>query len=306
MNNTEYQTAPQKAVRAKFKGRKRIRSRYAPRYPSTAEREFRRMGRVYARNLQRPVKKQLSVVMKAYRRQVRGDAREDGIFDFIALVHEVVVNIATEISLALEEMRLREQIEKYARMVQNRSAKEWIASVRAAFGVELIPPSYEGDSYEQVIQQWIAKNLAYLEGMPLEMLLSIEAVIGSAYRERMDPDLLELKLQKQLNAMRVRAEYMARDGVASLNAGLMKMYQTEAGVNRYVWKSMRDANVRDCHSEFDGHIYSWDNPPEDWYYTKSMGRVYTGECFNPGEAYGCRCCAVPVFERDTFNMSEQK
>ena len=306
MNDKIHQGLSKKVVRAKFKGRKRIRSRYAPRYPSTAEREYRRMNRAYARTLRRPVKKQLSVVMKAYRRQVRSDAREDGIFDFIALVHEAVMSIATEISLALEEMRLREQIEKFARMVQKRSATEWIASVRAVFGIELVPPSYEGDNYEQVIQQWIAKNLAYLEGVPTETLLSIEAVIGSAYRERMDPDELEARLQRQLDATTSRVEYSARNGVSSLNAELMKMYQKESGVNLYVWKSAGDASVRDCHAAYDGHIFSWDDPPEDWYYTKSMGGVYTGERFNPGEAYGCRCCAVPVFERDTFDMGEEK
>ena len=306
MSDKKHQELTKKAVRAKFKGRKRIRSRYAPRYPSTAEREYRRTNRAYVKNLRRPVKRQLSVVMKAYRKQMCGDVREDGIFDFIGLVHEAVMSIAAEISLILEEMKLRGRLEKFARMVHKRSASEWIASVRSVFGIELVPPSYGGDNYEQVIQQWIAGNLTYLESMPMEMLLSIEAVIGSAYRERVDPDVLESMLQRQLNTAVNRVEYSARYGVSSLNAELMKMYQKESGVNLYMWKSAGDAGVRDCHAAFDGHIFSWDNPPEDWYYTKSMGRVYTGKRFNPGEAHGCRCCAVPVFERDTFEMGEQK
>lgn len=305
MSGTTYQTHRKRAIQPKFRGRKRVRSRYAPRYPSTAEREYRRICRAYSAAVTKPMRKQLDTVMKAYRRQAAGGTREDGIFDFIALVHEAIINIAAEISLALEELDLMQSVGKIGGMVQHRSATEWIAAVRASLGIELMMDDYEGDVYNEAVKQWASRNLEYLNGAPAEFLLSIEAVIGSAYRERMDPDELETVLQKRLDSVRNRAEWNARDQVSSLNAGLMKMYQKGSGVNRYMWKSERDGSVRDCHAAFDGHIYSWDDPPEDWHYTKSMGRVYTGDAYNPGEAYGCRCCAVPVFERDTFKTAHQ-
>jgi uncharacterized protein with gpF-like domain len=55
-----------------------------------------------------------------------------------------------------------------------------------------------------------------------------------------------------------------------------------------------DSRTRESHAFFNGKIYSWDAPPMGWYRTK-RGIVYTRAC-NPGEDYGCRCVAMPVFE----------
>lgn len=298
--NTIYQPIAKKPVQPKMRGHKR--GRYAPRYPSTAEREYRRINRAYVNVLSRSMKRHLPEVMKAYRREMRKDSREDGIFDFLAMVHSVILIVASEISIALEELDMQQKVENIARMVQGRSVTEWIAAVKNTFGVDLLPSYYKGDTYEQVIKQWIAKNFSYLQGMPMDALLSIEAVIGNAYRNGMDADKLEEQLQGKLNSVMSRAEWAARDQVSSLNAGLMKQMQTESGSDRYIWKSMGDGDVRDCHMQFDGHVYSWDEPPDDWYITKTRGIVYSGECYNPGEGPGCRCVAIPVFDMENLNL----
>lgn len=46
----------------------------------------------------------------------------------------------------------------------------------------------------------------------------------------------------------------------------------------YIWRTMRDGDVRSAHSSREGQVFSWDNPPEGGH---------------PGEAHGCRCWAEP-------------
>lgn len=69
--------------------------------------------------------------------------------------------------------------------------------------------------------------------------------------------------------------------------------QEYAGVTRYVWLTMRDTRVvgnpvglypvgtaeHGDHWDRDGKVFSWAEPPHDGH---------------PGEAYGCRCQAIPL------------
>lgn len=81
---------------------------------------------------------------------------------------------------------------------------------------------------------------------------------------------------------RSRANLIARDQTAKLNADLTRTRQTELGLTKYIWRTVGDERVRDNHRSKDGQIFSWDNPPAD-----------TG---HPGEDYQCRCIAEPYLE----------
>jgi SPP1 gp7 family putative phage head morphogenesis protein len=48
----------------------------------------------------------------------------------------------------------------------------------------------------------------------------------------------------------------------------------------YVWRTQNDGKVRPSHAANNGRLFAWDDPPP------------TG---HPGEDYGCRCVAEPVY-----------
>ena len=54
--------------------------------------------------------------------------------------------------------------------------------------------------------------------------------------------------------------------------------------DRYVWHTRNDEKVRQSHRANDGHIFSWDDPPD------------TG---HPGTDYNCRCEAIPYVPGET-------
>lgn len=48
---------------------------------------------------------------------------------------------------------------------------------------------------------------------------------------------------------------------------------------QYIWRTVKDSDVRPAHAAREGQIFSWTNPPEGGH---------------PGEDYNCRCWAEPV------------
>jgi len=77
-----------------------------------------------------------------------------------------------------------------------------------------------------------------------------------------------------------RAALIARDQVGKLFGDINKQRQTNLGVTRYVWRTVRDNRVREEHEALDGDSIAWNSPPSDGH---------------PGEAVNCRCYADPDF-----------
>lgn len=76
-----------------------------------------------------------------------------------------------------------------------------------------------------------------------------------------------------------RSRLIARDQVLKHNGQLTKALQTDAGIDRYVWRASNDERVRDEHAALDGLVFQWSDPPRPGH---------------PGEDYQCRCHAEPV------------
>ncbi len=302
MDGTNYQDKAQNLVQRKFGRKKRMKSRYAPRYPSSAEREYRRINSAYVQILDKTLEKQLPSILKAYEKQMRKDSHEDGVFDFLPFLRKKIHAMADTIAKAMERFRLQEQIGKIGRMVQERSITEWGSALKSTLDIDIPADKYREGAYEQEMQRWISDNYNYVRNIPVDTLLEIENLIADAFRDGVDIDVLEEEIRNRLDKAFNRGQFAAISQVSSLNAYMMKSFQTGAGVKNYVWISCRDDRVRESHRSFDGKTFSWDDPPEDWYRTKERGVVRTGKRYNPGEAPGCRCCAVPVFDKKTFEI----
>ncbi len=302
MDNTNYQEAIKKAVKPKFKGKQRIVSRAVPRYPDTAERELRRISRGYVRLLNRTMKKHLPAIMSAYKNAERNDSRYDSIYDLRDKIHQQIMAMSSELEDALEKYGLYEAVEKVSRNAHRNSIYEWKRAVKAAIGLDLFEDYYHGETYEQAIQVWIADSVSKIKTLPKDSLDRMQEMILDAYREGKLVRDLQKEIQDNYNTTKSHAEMLARDQISTLNSELTQMQQRDAGVTRYKWSSSKDGRVRESHAEFDGQIFSWDDPPEGWYSTKSRGIVYTGRKCHPGEDYCCRCVAIPVFDWQTLDL----
>lgn len=97
------------------------------------------------------------------------------------------------------------------------------------------------------------------------------------------------EISAQFGVATNRARFVARDRVGSLNAEEARVKQTGLGFTHYRWISADDSRVRPEHRELHGTVRAWTDPhPTEGH---------------PGDAYGCRCVAIPITE-DEANEGE--
>ncbi|MCD8397550.1 MAG: minor capsid protein [Lachnospiraceae bacterium] len=300
MNNTIHQEMVKEAVKDKFRSSDTKDSAVVPRYPGSAEREYERVSRSYMKLLNDSLKKHLPAIMSAVKHE-RTDSRYDSRLSFERKLRLEMEEIAKELEQSVGKFGLDDYIEKIAKLMSKQTTREWKRTVKKTLGVDIFEDYYKGEAYEQALKQWVSENVLKIKTIPQDTLGSLEKIILDGYQNGTSLRQMQRDIQNEYNISKRNAELLARDQVATLNASITKMQQTDAGVKKYKWSTSKDSRVRDCHRELHGKIISWDDPPEMWYMTKK-GKVYTGRHCNPGEDYACRCVAIPIFDVNTVDV----
>ncbi len=301
MNNIQHQEMVKRAVRGKFRGSQPLKCKTVPQYPKTAEREFRRITGSYMKLLNEELKKKLPAMMAEYQKERHGDSRFDDSQDLDAKLRLLLQDVATALEKRIAEYGLDQKVEQIAKMAKNVSIREWKRAVKDTLGIDLLDDYYKGEFFEEAIRRWIAENVLLIKSIPSETLSNMREIILGSYLKGSSIRDIQKAIQETYNVSKRKAQLLARDQVATLNAQLTKAQQTDAGCRKYRWSDSRDGRVRDCHKALNGKVFSWDNPPEMWYETK-QGRVYTGRRCHPGEDYCCRCVAIPVFDPESIDV----
>ena len=301
MNNIQHQEMVKRAVRGKFRGSQPLKCKTVPQYPKTAEREFRRITGSYMKLLNEELKKKLPAMMAEYQKERHGDSRFDDSQDLDAKLRLLLQDVATALEKRIAEYGLDQKVEQIAKMAKNVSIREWKRAVKDTLGIDLLDDYYKGEFFEETIRRWIAENVLLIKSIPSETLGNMREIILGSYLKGSSIRDIQKAIQETYNVSKRKAQLLARDQVATLNAQLTKAQQTDAGCKKYRWSDSRDGRVRDCHKALNGKVFSWDNPPEMWYETK-QGRVYTGRRCHPGEDYCCRCVAIPVFDPESIDV----
>jgi SPP1 gp7 family putative phage head morphogenesis protein len=302
VNNIQHQETVKNAVRAKFYGHEAIKSKTVPAYPKTAEREFRRVTGAYMKLLNEELKKKLPEMMAEYSRERRGDSRLDDSRDLDARLRQLLQEVAEALERRVSEYGLDEKVEQIASITKDTSIREWKRAVKNTLGIDLLDDYYKGEIYDEAIRRWIAENVLKIKSLPTETLGDMRQIILDSYMKGSSIRDIQKEIQEKYDVSKKKAQLLARDQVATLNAQITKLQQQDAGCKKYRWSSSKDSRVRDCHRELHGKTFSWDDPPEMWYETKSKGRVYTGRKCHPGEDFCCRCVAIPVFDLSTIDV----
>lgn len=85
-----------------------------------------------------------------------------------------------------------------------------------------------------------------------------------------------------------KAKFLARQETSLLMSQFREERYKSVGVEQYRWSTSGDRRVRPSHKRLNGGIFSWDNPP--------IVDIKTGRRAHPGQDFGCRCIAIPVFD----------
>ena len=302
MDNKLHQEAVKDATRAKFRGKRKIRSRYIPLYPDSSEREMRRIANGYMKIVTAGVKEALPDVIRVYEQEVRKDSRMDGIRDLRSAIRNGFSKARESIAQKLEEYGLEEKLARTAVTVKNTALNEWKKTVKKTLNVTLLDDYYRDELYRKAIDEWIKGGSDAMRVIPTDLLDKIQQIIEDGYSAGKPVSEIKKEVQHAYSVKRREVVDGAAGSVSTLNYECTRVNQEDAGVREYMWYTRRDARVRPCHASLDGKYFRWDGPPEMWYQTIHEGKVWTGRYCHPGQDYNCRCRAVPRFDIQTLNL----
>ena len=264
-------------------------------YPLSAERELARAFLIVAqdiRKVSKPFIDRMAAIYKIWADEnIRVDARvslQDGI-------GAILEEYGSAIDDGIDWEVVSGQIKKSSKVAQRLSISDWKTLVKDALNTEIDEPFYM-ETTEDLINKWTYESVQSITRYPKDYLGKIQEIITWGYTTKQPLVNVYRRLEKATGDTRSHVRMLARDLMGTLNYQMTRYEHESMGASQYVWISRRDSRVRPCHRKLDGHIFDWNNPPAQWYPTVSRGIVYTGEYAHPGQAYGCRCRANPVFD----------
>ena len=274
-------------------------ARKDPVYPISAERELARGTLAYTEMIIRTTQPYIDRLMRQYEER---NYRQDDIGDFISSIRGHKFSAAEKLSAKTGAMRKMEKTYAFSgKLAMNHSIKDWDGQVADALGMHVSKEWYS-EHMEDMVGNWVRQNVSKIQSIPSEYLTEVENIIRWGYETRQPKVNVYRRLEKAIGLSKSKALMIARDQLGTLNYQMTRFEAESAGCSKYVWITKRDNRVRDSHRALHGTIQSWNNPPPMWYMTKSRGIVYTGRYCNPGEDYGCRCRAKPVFDLEGAKM----
>ena len=287
-----------KKLQRRFRDLNEVRSTITPLYPSSCEREYLRVADAWLALYTGTLEQYMPELERAYAEAVRTDSRTDSVSDSL---RAVLQKISDAVQAKAEKFGLTEKLEKLSKMIQTKSVREWSRICRTTLGVDVDQSHYGSSFFGSRISDWIAANESGMTGITNKAVADLEEVLSAALEKKKDLTELSALVQESTEKTERAARNACSDQVANLNAQMVQMLVKDSGSSKYIWSTKKDSRVRECHRALEGEICDYDYPPEMWYSTRA-GTVYTGRRCNPGEDYGCRCVAIPVFEVDTISV----
>lgn len=173
-------------------------------------------------------------------------------------------------------------VDKYARRIREFNTRD----ISRILTVDL---RNEPPEVRAVLEAWRGENVSLISSIAPDLHTEVRAVVRASTQRGTRVETLAKAIEARYGVAGSRARLIARDQTLKANADLTRVRHSAAGITRYVWSTSRDERVREMHSDLEGTIHAWTDPPV----TNPQGDRNA-----PGEDYQCRCVAVPVLDED--------
>ena len=298
-----YSYHTQDRLRRKFGSHHRLYGKAEPKFPVTAEREYIRLMNGFSKDFKSIIEAEMPKMKEEYRRQWEDQKgiHHDGLFDLLTFVDHFFDSLFEKTMTSLEEMgtfgRMIKGLRKVGSITKNTEIREWKRMVKQTLNVDLNEDYYSGDFFQDLIEQWVSENVDLIKTIPHNTLGRMKEIIKNGYENGKVTTEIMQEIHEAYGTEKRHAQFIARDQMSKLNARITQKEHEDAGVVGYRWSDSGDERVRESHRELNrrsenGEIFDYKNPPE----------TDDGRFCNPGEDYGCRCVAIPVFEYELLNL----
>ena len=181
-------------------------------------------------------------------------------------------------------------------------ARTWRAAARQGMKSQLIYDMLRNEMNGPIgsaVEEIISRNAELISTFPLEIADQVAAYIAAEqYSGRRAASIADDLLEKYPHIAHARANLIARTETSKASTALTRARADELDLPYYVWRSSKDARVRNSHRHMDGVIINWDDPPspEALNGMKSVGNYHAGDIYN------CRCYPEPVVQLNMVNF----
>lgn len=127
-----------------------------------------------------------------------------------------------------------------------------------------------------------AKNVALITRATAEFLEQVRQTLEDHENETADE--IREALQDRVGVSRSRAALIGRTEAGKLNSQIVQHRARSAGLDSYRWSGSLDERERPTHTELEGRLINWSDPPVT---------EENGDRNHAGEAPNCRCVPIP-------------
>lgn len=167
--------------------------------------------------------------------------------------------------------------------VARRDARAWRA-VSRDMGVAIrgeVATSPQGLMFRRMTDE----QVPLIKSIPLDAAARVSQLAQGTLYSSARPEQIAKEIQRQGAVSINKARLIARTEVSRTAANFMQARAVAAGSEGYIWRTSKDADVRDTHKVMEGKYVRWDTPPK----TDPSLDPYHAGC-----GPNCRCFAEPV------------
>jgi len=256
-------------------------------FPKNAEKRYMRDLKEYARGAEKLMREivlpEIPRIFKEAKSE-RPAIKDDSIDEINQLMNQLRFRISREYT----EDEIREMANRMGRSVSDVTKMSMERQWRRVLGIDLFS---RDQGLREFITQKAKMNVQLIQSIPSRYYERLQNGIMNSVTQGIRVEEVEAQINEMISKiggdMDTNAELIARDQVGKLNGDITEFRQKELGVERYVWRTVKDERVRETHAELDGETFSWDDPPVI---------NEAGERGHPGDDIQCRCYAEPVLE----------
>ena len=147
-----------------------------------------------------------------------------------------------------------------------------------------VTPDLTFDSMLAISENYSNNMKLYIQKWSDDNVLKLRELVYDNSMNGFRAEKLAKIIERNFSVSKKKAKFLARQETALMMSTFQENRFKDAGVTKYRWSTSKDSRVRDLHEDLDGKIFTWNEAVIDEH----------GNRGNPGEAFGCRCIAIPI------------
>jgi SPP1 gp7 family putative phage head morphogenesis protein len=155
----------------------------------------------------------------------------------------------------------------------------------AMIGVELRREMLGPGPLGEVMRRLVDDQVQLITSIPIDAGRDVQAKSREYWAGGIRYDELRRFVLERSNVTYNRATLIARTETAKTSSAVTQSRAEFIGSTHFVWRSVRDKDVRRMHKLLNGTVHRWDDPPI---------AEENGERHLPGNFPNCRCFAEPI------------